>query len=207
MCCRVNTCCFCFEHVLGVKVLGVLCIFAEITIIVLSTLFLPQYLFAIGPFCSIGIFCDIFLLVAAFRSSRWLLLPWLIYVMIAIVGLGLAAVLRIVIPLGAFREPDWLIIILNSVLLLAVASLLLYFWVVVLELFIRLGPVGYDPAMMYGTNPYGMYPTVPMQQYAHPYNQNMGPPPAAVYFQAGPPPMSSLPPLPPPNPHHGAGYR
>jgi hypothetical protein len=69
------------------------------------------------------------------------MLPWLIYIMILIVGLGLAAVLQVVIPLGAVREPNWLFILLCSAGCLAVAGLLLYFWIVVLELFIRLGPV------------------------------------------------------------------
>ena len=100
MCCRIDRCCFCFEHSLGVKVIGILFIPTHLGLVIFSTLYLPQFLFAIAPTFSIGIFCDIFLLVAVFRASRWFLLPWLIYVMIVIVGLGLAAVLWIVIPLG-----------------------------------------------------------------------------------------------------------
>ena len=75
------------------------------------------------------------------------MLPWLIYIMIVIVGLGLAAVLQVVIPVGAVRQPDWLLVIVGSAGCLAVAGLLLYFWIVVLELFIRLGPIyeGQDP--------------------------------------------------------------
>ena len=75
------------------------------------------------------------------------MLPWLIYIMIVIVGLGLAAVLQVVIPLGALRQPDWILVIVGSAGCLAVAGLLLYFWIVVLELFIRLGPIyeGQDP--------------------------------------------------------------
>lgn len=76
------------------------------------------------------------------------MLPWLIYIMIVIVGLGLAAVLQVVIPLGAVRQPDWLLVILGSAGCLAVAGLLLYFWIVVLELFIRLGPI-YEGQVLY----------------------------------------------------------
>ena len=68
------------------------------------------------------------------------MLPWLIYIMIVIVGLGLAAVLLVVIPLGT-RQTDWLLVVVSSAGCLALAGLLLYFWIVVLELFIRLGPV------------------------------------------------------------------
>ena len=78
------------------------------------------------------------------------MLPWLIYIMIIIVGLGLAAVLQVVIPLGAVRQPDWLLVLAGSAGCLAVAGLLLYFWIVVLELFIRLGPIyeGQDPYLI-----------------------------------------------------------
>ena len=77
------------------------------------------------------------------------MLPWLIYIMIVIVGLGLAAVLQVVIPLGAVRQPDWILVIVGSAGCLAVAGLLLYFWIVVLELFIRLGPIyeGQEPCL------------------------------------------------------------
>ena len=71
MCCRVEQCCFCFHHVLGVKVLGSLLIVAELTLIVVTTLYFPQFLFAVGPTSCIGIFCDIFLLVAVYRASRY----------------------------------------------------------------------------------------------------------------------------------------
>jgi hypothetical protein len=33
--------------------------------------------------------------------SRWLLLPWLIYIMIIVVGVALAGILLVVIPLGS----------------------------------------------------------------------------------------------------------
>ena len=70
MCCRINRCCFCLDHVLGVKLLAVCLIVVEVSIIVLSTLYLPQFLFAIAPTSSIGVFCDIFLLVAVIKASR-----------------------------------------------------------------------------------------------------------------------------------------
>ena len=83
--------------------------------------------------------------------SRWFTLPWLIYAMILIVGLGLAAVLRIVITLGSVGRgggsgdggptaAEWGVAAATSVGCLAAAGILLYFWIVVLELFIRLGP-------------------------------------------------------------------
>ena len=68
------------------------------------------------------------------------MLPWLIYIMIVIVGLGLAAVLQVVIPLGV-PQTDWLLVVGGSAGCLALAGLFLYFWIIVLELFIRLGPV------------------------------------------------------------------
>jgi len=71
---------------------------------------------------------------------RWFVLPWLIYCMIIIVVLSLVAVLRLVIPLGTIDSQDasdWLIAVGHSAALLLAASLLLYFWIVVLELFIR----------------------------------------------------------------------
>ena len=188
MCCQINRCCFCFEHFLGVKVLACLLILIEVTIIVVGTLYLPQFLFAIAPTSSIGIFCDIFLLVAVIKTSRWLVLPWLIYIMIIIVALGLAAVLRIVIPLGAVRNPDWLIITVTSLVCLAVAGLLLYFWIVVLELFIRLAPTSY-PGGLYGQPPmqmghpsaaYAAGPGIPIQ-----YGAYSGPATSMIY-QPGP---------------------
>ena len=98
-----------------------------------------------------------------------------------------------VIPLGSVREPDWLPIILTSLACLAVAALLLYFWIVVLELFIRFGPHMYDPGMVYGSPPMAppmgagqMYPgTVPMGQYPGTVPQSMMPPPQAMYYQPG----------------------
>ena len=114
--------------------------------------------------------------------------------MILIVGLGLAAVLRVVIPLGAVRSPDWLIVILTSAACLAVAGLLLYFWIVVLELFIRLGPLSpYDMAAYYAAGGGGVVPPVPphtaapgpvgYNQYGQPYPTAMAAYPPMVYQQ------------------------
>lgn len=147
MCCRVNKCCFCIDHVIGVKLLAFGLISVEVGLISASVFYLPHFLFAIGPTSSIGIFCDILLLVASFRSARWFILPWLIYIMIVIVGLCLAAVLQVVIPLGAITQPDWGVVIAFSAASLAIAGLLLYFWLVVLEFFIRLGPPPAWPPM------------------------------------------------------------
>ena len=68
--------------------------------------------------------------------------------MLMVVGLSLAAVLFIVIPLGTFHEDhNWVLISIQSSLFLATAGLYLYFWIVVLELFIKLGPIMmFDPA-------------------------------------------------------------
>jgi len=187
MCCKVERCCFCIHHVLGVKVLGSLLIVAELLLIITTTLYLPRFLFAVAPTSSIGIFCDIFLLVAVYRGSRWFMLPWLIYIMIVIVGLGLAAVLQVVIPLGV-PQTDWLLVVVGSAGCLAVAGLLLYFWIVVLELFIRLGPV-YE-GQVYATPTYPAtaaataYPlaagAIPIQPYVGGYNQG---PPSIIYQQ------------------------
>ena len=75
---------------------------------------------------------------------------------------------------------------------MAVAGLFLYFWIVVLELFLKLGPfLMFDPAMMPppvpGTNYPLMYPNTQM----YPPIQYQGPPPIQqqpMYGQyAGPP--------------------
>jgi len=70
MCCRVNRCCFFVDLVTGVKILALALILLEAACIVCGVLYLPQFLFAIAPTNSIGIFCDIFLFIAAFRASR-----------------------------------------------------------------------------------------------------------------------------------------
>ncbi len=70
MCCRVNRCCFCVDLLTGVKALAVAMMAVEVCIIVVGTLRLPEFLFAIAPTNSIGIICDVLLLVAAFRTAR-----------------------------------------------------------------------------------------------------------------------------------------
>jgi hypothetical protein len=70
--------------------------------------------------------------------------------MILIVGLGLAAVLRVVIPLGSKDEQNWSVVLASGLACLAAAALLLYFWVVVLELFIRMAPFQSYDGVIYG---------------------------------------------------------
>ena len=121
-------------------------------------------------------------LILHFRRSRWFILPWLIYDMLMVVGLSLVAVLLIVIPMGSFNsDHNWTIIGLKACLCLAVAGLFLYFWIVVLELFLKMGPfLMFDPAMMPpgppqvppGTNYPLMYPNTQM----YPSMQYPGPP-------------------------------
>ena len=101
------------------------------------------------------------------RRSRWFILPWLIYDMLMVVGLSLVAVLLIVIPMGSFNsDHNWLIIGLKACFCLAVAGLFLYFWIVVLELFLKMGPfLMFDPAMMPPVPPANyplMYPNTQM---------------------------------------------
>ena len=62
--------------------------------------------------------------------------------MLMVVGLSLVAVLLIVIPMGSFHQDhNWILISLKALACIASAGLLLYFWIVVLELFLRLGPM------------------------------------------------------------------
>ena len=81
------------------------------------------------------------------RRSRWFILPWLIYAMLMVVGLSLAAVLFIVIPLGTYSH-NWPWEITKTCISLSSAGLYLYFWIVVLELFIKMVPMPmiFDPA-------------------------------------------------------------
>ena len=75
---------------------------------------------------------------------RWFCIPWLIYVMLVVVALCLISVLQVVISLGASKaDPDWPEIIAVSVGCLGLAGMYLYFWIVVLELFIKIGPLYY----------------------------------------------------------------
>ena len=100
--------------------------------------------------------------------------------MLVVVALCLISVLQVVISLGASTaDPDWLEIVIVSAGGLALAGMYLYFWIVVLELFIKLGPLYYmspqaggggppmPPGMMHVMSPYG-----PAQS---------GPPPVPVH--------------------------
>lgn len=187
----MKRCCFCLDHVLGVKVLACLLMLAEVILLVLSTLFAPQFLFAIAPTLAIGVLCDIFLLVAIFRLWRWLALPWLIYGMIVIVGLCLAAVLTVVIPLGAVQpSQNWAIIAVTSLSCLAIAALLLYFWIVVLEVFIRLGSVADRDAI--DPDHVLVYPQPMAAQGAFPVPQYQTGPCCVVYPGQPAPPVHML---------------
>ena len=98
--------------------------------------------------------------------------------MIIIVGLGLAAVLAVVIPLGSSNDPDWLIVALSSLAMLTVAGILLYFWIVVLELFIRIGNT-----QQFMANAAFAYPAPQMQPMAYYQPQ---PYPVAGYYPQQP---------------------
>ncbi len=69
MCCRVNRCCFCLSLPVGVKVLCMCLMAAELAVIVLGVFFLPRFLFAIAPTSAIGIVCHALLLVAVSIGS------------------------------------------------------------------------------------------------------------------------------------------
>ena len=78
--------------------------------------------------------------------------------MLIVVGLALTAVLIIVIPLGTIqRDHDWALIVIGAAVSLAIGGLYLYFWIVVLELFIRLaGPIGPVSPPWYSAQPQPM---------------------------------------------------
>ena len=97
-------------------------------------------------------------------NFRWFCIPWLIYIMLIVVGLSLAAVLSVVIPVGtSSKEPNWLLVTLIPVGLLGLAGLYLYFWIVVLELFIKMGPLYYVDGNLYGPQATSIAPPpVPM---------------------------------------------
>lgn len=84
--------------------------------------------------------------------------------MLMVVGLSLAAVLYVVITVGtSSKEPNWLLVTLIPVGLLGLAGLYLYFWIVVLELFIKMGPLYYVDGNLYGTQASNIPPPpVPM---------------------------------------------
>lgn len=107
--------------------------------------------------------------------------------MLIIVGLSLASVLIIVIPMGTLNQDhNWLFISIKAIALLASASLLLYFWIVVLELFLKMGPILiFDPPPGMPVNYPLMYP-----QNAQIYG------PAQGYQPSLPPPTGPAPPIP-----------
>merc|ERR1711994_246761 len=76
----------------------------------------------------------------------------------------MGAVLSVVIPVGTSpKEPNWLLVTLIPIGLLGLAGLYLYFWIVVLELFIKMGPLYYVDGNLYGTQPNNLPPPpVPM---------------------------------------------
>ena len=80
--------------------------------------------------------------------------------MILVVGLSLAAILLIVIPLGAPAETqNWPISVGEAGACLVIAGIYLYFWIVVLELFIKMGPFySYDGVI------FSQVPPVPIHQ-------------------------------------------
>ena len=84
--------------------------------------------------------------------------------MLIVVVLSLAAVLSVVIPVGtSSKEPDWLFIILTPIGILGLAGVYLYFWIVVLELFIKMGPLYYMDGNLYGSPiQHNIPPPVPM---------------------------------------------
>merc|ERR1712038_1007430 len=136
----------------------------EIVYTILAVQFKPTFVSFITPTNAVGVSVHILLLVAVFRVSRWFCIPWLIYIMLIVVGLSLAAVLSVVIPVGtSSKEPNWLLVTLIPVGLLGLAGLYLYFWIVVLELFIKMGPLYYVDGNLYGTQPNNLPPPpVPM---------------------------------------------
>ena len=79
--------------------------------------------------------------------------------MVLVVGLSLAAILLIVIPLGApSGTQDWPLILGEAAACLTIGGLYLYFWIVVLELFIKMGPFyNFDGVV------FSQVPPVPMQ--------------------------------------------
>ena len=89
--------------------------------------------------------------------------------MLIVVGLSLAAVLSVVIPVGTSpKEPNWLLVTLVPAGLLGLAGLYLYFWIVVLELFIKMGPLYYMDGNMYGSQVNSTIPPPPVPMHAVP---------------------------------------
>lgn len=138
-------------------------ILMEIIYTVLAVEFKPNFVSFVTPVNAVGVLTHVLLLVAVFRVSRWFCIPWLIYIMLIVVVLSLAAVLSVVIPVGTSnKEPDWLFIILTPIGILGLAGVYLYFWIVVLELFIKMGPLYYMDGNLYGSPTHNIPPPVPM---------------------------------------------
>ena len=69
-CCRVNRCCCCLDHMLGVKLLAFFLILMEIVYTILAVQFKPTFVSFITPTNAVGVSVHILLLVAVFRVSR-----------------------------------------------------------------------------------------------------------------------------------------
>ena len=92
--------------------------------------------------------------------------------MLVVVALCLISVLQVVISLGASkRQPDWLELVIVTAGCLGLAGLYLYFWIVVLELFIKMGPLYYMSTMP--PPPAPMYPP-PVPVHAVVYESHPG---------------------------------
>ena len=113
-----------------------------------------------GVSSNLTVYCAKTRLIRITFSYRWLLLPWLIYMMILVVGLSLAAILLIVIPLGAPSDSqNWPVSIGEAGACLAIAGIYLYFWIVALELFIKMGPFYHYDGVIFS-----QVPPVPIHQ-------------------------------------------
>ena len=116
--------------------------------------------------------------------------------MLMVVGLSLVAVLLIVIPMGSFHhQHNWILISFEATACLAAAGLLLYFWIVVLELFLKLGPIFiFDGPPGPGPGPPGSQ--IPAMQINYPlmYPQHPGPQNAQIYQGHGPQSLTAGPP-------------
>jgi len=166
-CCNVNRCCCCIEHTLGVKLLSLFLILLEVLYVVLVYHLYPDFITYIAVACAFGFFSNILLLIAVFRAQRWFCIPWMIYVMLVVVAFCLTSVLNVVMALtGPKSTPDWLAIATLSAGCLGLAGMYMYFWIVVLELFIKMGPLYYMSAVPPPGTVMGG-PVVPMGPYGH----------------------------------------
>eukprot|EP00096_Caligus_rogercresseyi_P006460 TRINITY_DN22900_c0_g1_i1.p1 TRINITY_DN22900_c0_g1~~TRINITY_DN22900_c0_g1_i1.p1 ORF type:complete len:180 (+),score=13.55 TRINITY_DN22900_c0_g1_i1:55-594(+) len=160
LCHRLEHCCCCINQVLGIKLVLSFLTTVEIIGIGLCAYYYLHYLVYVTPPCSIGILTNIFAFIGLAKCVRWYFLPWLVGTMLVIVGSILASILSVVIPLGD-EDPDWTEISIVSVSLFLCSALLLYFWIVLIEFFVRIGPsslhsrrrvLGYPPTMYPSTS-------------------------------------------------------